>query len=238
MGAAETGTQISGDGVFSAVVLPREGGGSYSSDAYLRSLFGLSAAPLPAQPAAGFQPQRLEASQSLRPEQHLTFASELLSAGGNPFVLPGPALAGTPARPPAAAWTFQSGSPQPARADLSRPEILPPPGNQPPRPPAGTLDRACLDQLFAAAGRGPARDCAPPEAEDLQAVLELFRESDALTNPAASGGGQDQPFRTAARRALAARSRPGPAEVGIGEGADSDLGIADLDQLFTSAEEE
>ncbi|MFN0127301.1 MAG: Ig-like domain-containing protein [Verrucomicrobiales bacterium] len=44
MGTAETGTQINGDGVFSEVSLPRQHGGSYSSDAFLRDVLGAAGA--------------------------------------------------------------------------------------------------------------------------------------------------------------------------------------------------
>ena len=48
---------VTGDALFTTQVLPREHGASYSSDAYLRSLFGLSSAPLPDQGTGGFLPQ-------------------------------------------------------------------------------------------------------------------------------------------------------------------------------------
>ncbi len=60
MGSAGFGTQINGPGVFSTAVLPREGGGAYSSDAYLRSVFGLSSAPLPSESSGSWDPMTLE----------------------------------------------------------------------------------------------------------------------------------------------------------------------------------
>ncbi len=53
----------SADGVFSAEVLPREHGATYSSDSYLRSVFGLSSTPLPSQTGSGSLPQ-IMASQT------------------------------------------------------------------------------------------------------------------------------------------------------------------------------
>jgi len=62
MGTAANGTPVNGDGVFSSVVLPRENGLSYSSDGYLRSVFGLSLTPLPFQAGGGAMPEMFEIS--------------------------------------------------------------------------------------------------------------------------------------------------------------------------------
>ena len=59
MGTAETGTQVRSDGSFSSAVLPRQHGGSYSSEAYLSALLGVSQAWMTAHPGSTLAGQRV-----------------------------------------------------------------------------------------------------------------------------------------------------------------------------------